>query len=456
MFKIAIIGAGSIGFSLNFFKDYLLDGDLRERSEIALMDISEERLNHAVTLLKILMRELKVNANISATLNLEEALTDARYIVTVIRAGSVRMQDLEYEIPCEYGVKQVVGDSLGPGGIFRGLRVLKELFKVAECAERAAAPGAIWLNYVNPMSINTIALNRFCKKVRVYGLCHGVQATARGMASYVGKRVDEIVYRCVGINHQAFFLKFTDLEGNDLYPELRRVMNDKSGIPYRKKKVRFELMRHFGYFPTESSGHASEYIPYFRKRESLIEEFCHSEIPVWVGEDGVDYGPMTAGESGAAIRINVQRLANWPPYLQALLDGTKKLNTAPSQEYAMRIISAIENNRNFNANVNVMNQGLIPTLPPGASVEVPCLVNGSGIQPTNCPDYPEQCAALNRNMINVQLLTAEGALECDREKIHYAVAVDPLTAAVCSLQEIREMTDRLFEALKEELDPGFF
>ena len=270
MFKIAIIGAGSIGFSLNFFKDYLLDGDLRERSEIALMDISEERLNHAVTLLKILMRELKVNANISATLNLEEALTDARYIVTVIRAGSVRMQDLEYEIPCEYGVKQVVGDSLGPGGIFRGLRVLKELFKVAECAERAAAPGAVWLNYVNPMSINTIALNRFCKRVRVYGLCHGVQATARGMASYVGKSVDEIVYRCVGINHQAFFLNFTDLEGNDLYPELRRVMNDPSSIPCRKEKVRFELMRHFGYFPTESSGHASEYIPYFRKRESLF------------------------------------------------------------------------------------------------------------------------------------------------------------------------------------------
>lgn len=456
MFKIAIIGAGSIGFSLNFFKDYLLDGDLRERSEIALMDISEERLNHAVTLLKILMRELKVNANISATLNLEEALTDARYIVTVIRAGSVRMQDLEYEIPCEYGVKQVVGDSLGPGGIFRGLRVLKELFKVAECAERAAAPGAVWLNYVNPMSINTIALNRFCKRVRVYGLCHGVQATARGMASYVGKSVDEIVYRCVGINHQAFFLNFTDLEGNDLYPELRRVMNDPSSIPCRKEKVRFELMRHFGYFPTESSGHASEYIPYFRKRESLIEEFCKSEIPVWVGEDGVDYGPMTAGESGAAIRINVQRQANWPPYLQALLDGTKKLNTAPSQEYAMRIISAIENNRNFNANVNVMNQGLIPTLPPGASVEVPCLVNGSGIQPTCCPDYPEQCAALNRNMINVQLLAAAGALERDREKIHYAVAVDPLTAAVCSLREIREMTDKLFEALKEELDPGFF
>ena len=456
MFKIAIIGAGSIGFSLNFFKDYLLDGDLRERSEIALMDISEERLNHAVTLLKILMRELKVNANISATLNLEEALTDARYIVTVIRAGSVRMQDLEYEIPCEYGVKQVVGDSLGPGGIFRGLRVLKELFKVAECAERAAAPGAIWLNYVNPMSINTIALNRFCKRVRVYGLCHGVQATARGMASYVGKSVDEIVYRCVGINHQAFFLNFTDLEGNDLYPELRRVMNDPSSIPCRKEKVRFELMRHFGYFPTESSGHASEYIPYFRKRESLIEEFCKSEIPVWVGEDGVDYGPMTAGESGAANRINVQRQANWPPYLQALLDGTKKLNTAPSQEYAMRIISAIENNRNFNANVNVMNQGLIPTLPPGASVEVPCLVNGSGIQPTCCPDYPEQCAALNRNMINVQLLAAAGALERDREKIHYAVAVDPLTAAVCSLREIREMTDKLFEALKEELDPGFF
>ena len=455
MFKIAIIGAGSIGFSLNFFKDYLLDGDLRERSEIALMDISEERLNHAVTLLKILRRELKVNAEITATLDLEKALSNARYIVTVIRAGQTRMQDLEYEIPKSYGVDQVVGDSLGPGGIFRGLRVLKELFKIAGTAERVA-PGAIWLNYVNPMSINTIALNRFCKSVKVYGLCHGVQATARFMANAVGKKVEETVTRCVGINHQAFFLKFTDLEGNDLYPALRQVMKDPQSLPCRKEKVRFELMRHFGYFPTESSGHASEYIPYFRKRPDLIEQFCKSEVPVWVGADGVDYGPMTAGESGAAIKINVQRMANWPPYLQALLEGREKLNTAPSQEYAMRIISAIENNRNFNANVNVMNNGLIPTLPPGASVEVPCLVNGGGIQATNCPDYPEQCAALNRNMINVQLLTAEGALEADREKIHYAVAVDPLTAAVCSLREIREMTDKLFEALKEELDPGFF
>ena len=455
MFKIAVIGAGSVGFSLNFFKDFLLDGDLRERGEITLMDISEERLNHAVTLLKILMKELKAETKISATLDLEKALTGAKYIVTVIRAGKTRMQDLEYEIPKSYGVEQVVGDSLGPGGIFRGLRVLRELFKVADTAEKVC-PGAIWLNYVNPMSLNTIALNRRCRSVKVYGLCHGVQATARGLASYVGKEPDQIVYRCVGINHQAFFLNFTDLEGNDLYPALRQVMNDPGSLPCRKEKVRFELMRHFGFFPTESSGHASEYVPYFRKRKSLIDEFCKSEIPVYVGDDGIDYGPMTAGESGAAIGINVQRQAGWPQYLQALLDGTKKLNTAPSQEYAMRIISAIENNRNYNANVNVMNNGLIPTLPPGASVEVPCLVNGSGIQPTCCPDYPEQCAALNRGMINVQLLAAEGALECSREKIHYAAAVDPLTAAVCSLREIREMTDKLFEALKEELDPGFF
>ncbi len=455
MFKITIIGAGSMGFSVNFFKDFLLDGNLRERGEITLMDISKERLDHAVTLIGILMKELKVSAKISATTDLEEALTNAKYIVTVLRAGTPRMQDLEYGIPKSYGVDQVVGDSLGPGGIFRGLRVLKELFKVADTAERVC-PGAIWLNYVNPMSINTIALNRRCKTVKVYGLCHGVQATARAMASFVGKEVNEIVYRCVGINHQAFFLNFTDLAGNDLYPRLREVMNDPSSLPCRKEKVRFELMRHFGFFPTESSGHASEYIPYFRKRQSLIDTFCKSEVPVLAGDDGVDYGPMTAGESGAAIKINVERNARWPQYLKDLLSGERKLNTAPSQEYAMRIISAIENNINYTANVNVMNSGLIPTLPPGASVEVPCLVNGSGIQPTNCPDYPEQCAALNRNMINVQLLTAEGALETNREKIHYAVAVDPLTAAVCSLREIREMTDKLFGALQEGLDPGFF
>jgi len=233
-------------------------------------------------------------------------------------------------------------------------------------------------------------------------------------------------------------------------------MNDRNSLPCRKEKVRFELMRHFGFFPTESSGHASEYVPYFRKRPDLLAGFCRSEVPVFVGDDGVDYGPMTAGESGAAIRINVQRQGTWPAYLKSLLEGTRPLDLAPSREYAMRIISAMENNRDFNANVNVMNGGLIPALPPGAAVEVPCLVNGAGIQPTGCPDYPEQCAALNRNMINVQLLGAEGALAGDREKIRYAVAVDPLTAAVCSLAEIRSMTDELFAALKEGLDDRFF
>ena len=320
MFKIAVIGAGSVGFSLNFFKDFLLDGDLRERGEIALMDISAERLSHAVALVKILMEKLHAQAKITATLNLEEALSGAKYIITVIRAGKPSMEKLEYEIPRQYGVEQVVGDSLGPGGVFRGLRVLKELFKVADIAEKVC-PGAVWLNYVNPMSMNTIALNRRCRKVRVYGLCHGVQTTAQALASFVGKKPEEIVTRCVGINHQAFFLKFTDLEGNDLYPELRKVMSDPGSLPYRKEKVRFELFRHFGWFPTESSGHASEYVPYFRKRPDLLKQFCRSEIPYLSGDDGIDYGPMTAGESGAAVKINVQRQKSWPAYLKELLDG---------------------------------------------------------------------------------------------------------------------------------------
>ena len=454
MFKIAVIGAGSVGFSLNFFKDFLLDGDLRSRGEIALMDISAERLGHAVTLVKILMEKLGAAAKITATTNLEEALSGAKYIITVIRTGTLASERLEYEIPRQYGVEQVVGDSLGPGGVFRGLRVLKALFEVADTAERVC-PGAVWLNYVNPMSMNTIALNRRCRNVKVYGLCHGVQATHRALASFVGRKPGEIVTRCVGINHQAFFLKFTDLEGNDLYPELRKVMEDATSLPCRKEKVRFELFRRFGYFPTESSGHASEYVPYFRKRPELIERYCRSEVPV-TGDDGIDYGPMTAGESGAAARINVLRQSSWPAYLQALLDGKKELDTTPSREYAMRIISAIENNRDYTANVNVMNEGLIPTLPPGAAVEVPCLVNGSGIQPSRCLDYPEQCAALNRNMINVQILGAEAALTGDRQKVHYAVAVDPLTAAVCSLEEIDEMAEKLLAALRDELDERFF
>ena len=452
MAKIALIGAGSVGFTRNFLKDFLYDEKLREQSEIFLMDISAERLHLASEYARIYSDALNIPIRCHATTDLREALSGANYVVTVIRSGELKHQVAEYEIPMKYGVDQVVADSLGPGGVFRGLRALKALFPILDAMENYC-PGAYLFNYVNPMSLNTIALAKRARTIKVFGLCHGVQGTAKRLARYAGVAFEKLHFLCVGVNHQAFMLKL-EADGLDLYPRLRTLMNDRECKEYKADKVRFELMRAFDYFPTESSGHASEYVPYFRKRKDLLEKYCRCDCPHLA--DGIDYGGMVAGESGAAIRANRQLQAEYGKQLRELQEGKSKPDLSPSAEYAMRLVSAIENNVPFSANLNVLNHGLIANLPPGSAVEVPCLVSGAGILPGRILDYPEHLAALNRNMINVQTVAAEGALCCDRHKIMQAIALDPLTGAVCSLPEIQAMTDELFDALHDELDPSFF
>jgi alpha-galactosidase len=312
-------------------------------------------------------------------------------------------------------------------------------------------PGAVLLNYVNPMSINTIALSRRAKTVKVLGLCHSVQHTAATLAGYIGADKKNLRFFAAGLNHQAFILKF-ELDKKDACPLLREAM-EKPEI-YKKDKVRFEIFRHFGYFPTESSGHGSEYIPFIRKRKDLIEKFCKVDYPET--SDGIDWGSMSAGRSGASLEICAGLQRRNERETQALLNGAKEFDLKPSQEYAVQIINAIETNSDFSANLNVMNNGLIPSLPPGCSVEVPCLVNGAGVTPCRIESYPEQLAGLNRMMANTQILAADGALRHDRDTVFHAVALDPLTAAVCSLDEARAMTDEMFDALKGQLEPEFF
>ncbi len=452
MTKITLIGAGSVGFTRNFLKDFLQDESLRETTEITLMDISKERLAQASEFARMFAGTLHAEFRCRATTDLAEALDGAKYVVTVIRTGELKHQIAEYEIPMKYGVDQVVADSLGPGGVFRGLRTLKALFPIVDSME-THCPGAYLFNYVNPMSLNTIALSRRAKTVQVFGLCHGVQGTSRRLAAFAGVPPEKLHFLCAGVNHQAFMLKL-EADGIDLYPRLRRIMNDPDCREYKMEKVRFELMRHFDYFPTESSGHASEYVPYFRKRRDLLEKFCRCDVPFEA--DGIDYGTMVSGVSGAAVGINRQLQAGYEKQLNDLLSGKTKPDLTPSAEYAMRLVAAIENNIPFSANLNVINHGLIPTLPPECAVEVPCLVNGAGIFPGRIENYPESLAALNRGMINVQMVAAEGALACSRRRIFQAIAVDPLTAAVCSLREIQVMTDELFDVLRDEIDPRFF
>lgn len=450
MAKISIIGAGGVIFAQNFIKDILLDEKLRH-SEVVLMDIDQERLQNAGKMAKITAEQFGVEFNPELTTDLRKAVRNADYVITIFRSGTLDHQRLEYEIPAKYGVKQTVGDTLGPGGVFRGLRTLKALLEVLEAME-AECPGAYLLNYVNPMSMNTIALNRRAKTVKIVGLCHSVQGTARRIAGWLNVPIEKLHYYAAGVNHQAFMLKL-EADGKDLYPELRKCLDNKE--VYNKEKVRFEIMRHFDYFPTEGSGHGSEYNQYFRKREDLLEKYCSVTAPP-EPDDDCDFALMSAGVPGSNMIVCRKLQERNERELQKLLNGEKKIEAKSSNEYAVQIIQAIEKNIPASANLNVMNHGLIPTLPPDSCVEVPCLVNGGGIFPARIENYPEQLASLNRGMVNVQLLGAQGAVSRSRRDIFHAIAADPLTSAMLGLDEIQQMTNELFEALKSEIDPGFF
>lgn len=449
--KITLIGAGGVIFAQRFLKDIMLDPSLKN-AEVCLMDISRERLENSFKYAMMTAEKLGVTPNFSMTTDLDEAVKQADYVITVFRCGTLECQRLEYEIPAKYGVSQVVADTAGPGGIFRGLRALKALLPIVDAMEKHC-PGAYLLNYVNPMSINTIAAAKRAKTVKVIGLCHSVQGTLRSIASKVGVPFEELRTLTAGINHQAFFLK-AEYQGQDIYPELFKAMENPE--IYNKDKVRFEIMRHFGYFPTESSGHGSEYIPYFRKRQELIDKFCNVEEGVsFCDGDGIEFAPMFCGVPGAAYHLGKKMQQVNDEKIVKMLSGEIAIDTEPSAEYAISLISAIVNNRPFEANLNVMNHGLIPSLPPECCVEVPCLISGGGIQPTRIEDYPEELAGLNRGMISMQIMAAKGALSGSRKDIFHAVALDPLTAAVCSLDEIQAMTDELFAALQDEIDERF-
>ncbi len=445
MSKIALIGSGGVIFAMNFIKDILTSEDLRD-NEISLMDIDPERLNNSVIVTKMTAEKLGVRPNYSATTDLHEAVRGADYVITLFRSGTLEHQRLEQDIPRKYGVDQVVGDSAGPGGVFRGLRTLKALFEVVDAMEQEC-PGAYLLNYVNPMSLNTIALNHRAKTVKVIGLCHSIPHTASRLADFIGVDKKDVTYWVAGINHQAFFLKF-QVNGKDAAARLTSAMNDPE--IYKKDRVRFELLRYFGYFPTESSGHGSEYMPYIRKRQDLIDKFC------CLPENAEKDYDMSAGTSGASLKVCEELQRKNEAKIRALVDGSEEIDLKPSDEYAVQIIKAIETNIPMSANLNVMNRGLIPTLPPECCVEVPCMVDGAGINPCRITDYPEQLAGLNRGLINMHIMGAAGALEGDRKKVFQAIALDPLTAAVCSLDEIQAMTDEMFDVFKTEIDPRFF
>ena len=416
--KIAMIGAGSMVFARWLMTDILSWPEMQE-SEICLMDINAERLELIGALVRKMVADRKLGASVLATTDRQRALDGADYVIATISVGwTYEPERPEFAIPLAYGLNQSVADTIGVGGIFRFLRTAPTMLDICRDVERLC-PRALLLNYVNPMAMLCWSIAR-ATKVWTVGLCHSVQGTAHQLAGYVGVPEDEVSYWTAGINHQAWYLVLRRGK-EDLYPRLRERMEDPE--IYAQDRVRFEILRHFGYFVTESSRHMSEYVPYFRRTPELLEQFAPPPNP-------------------AAATRRAQRFES----IRQQVDGAEPIDYTRSGEYCSYIIHALETNQPFRFNANVSNDDLITNLPRGCCVEVPCLADGAGIHPCHVGDLPPQLAALNRTNVNVQELAVKAFLERDREAVHQAVQVDPLASSVLSLAQMRKMTDELFAA----------
>jgi alpha-galactosidase len=420
--KIAFIGAGSTVFAKVLVGDLLSYPELSEGTTIALMDVDEERLENSVIVAQSIVKAAGAGSHLESTVDRRSALDGADYVLTMMQVGGYRPATVtDFEIPKRFGLRQTIGDTLGIGGIMRGLRTIPVMLDLCRDMEELC-PDAYLLQYVNPMAMVCWAIARQ-SSIRTVGLCHSVQGTARDLAVDVGVPPDEIDYVCAGINHLAFYLKLRH-RGRDLYPALWHML-DKGTVP-EWNRVRYEVLRHFGYFCTESSEHLAEYVPWFIKhgRPELIEEF---NIPL-------DEYPR---------RCEAQA-AEWQALRRSLERGAR-IDIARSDEYGVKIINALETGEPFTFNGNVMNDGLIQALP-DCCVEVPCVADGRGITPQAVGVLPPQLAGLMQTNVNVQALTVEAALTGRREHVYHAAMLDPHTAAELSLAEIHELVDDLLAA----------
>lgn len=421
--KIAFIGAGSTVFAKNLLGDLLSFPELAG-STISLHDVDQERLRTSEIVAHRVADALDAHPAIAATTDRRAALDGADYAICMIQVGGYKPGTVtDFEIPKRYGLRQTIADTLGVGGIMRGLRTVPVLLEMCRDMEDLC-PGVTFLNYVNPMAINCWALNR-ASKIRTVGLCHSVPHTAGELAKDIDVPLEEINYLVAGINHLAFFLKF-ERHGQDLYPLIRQVVED--GRVPDWNRVRYQVLARLGYFVTESSEHLAEYVPWFIKRDrpDLIERF---NIPL-----------------DEYIRRCEAQIAGWETLRAALESSATPIEIERSVEYAARIIHSMETGTPRTVYGNVTNKGLIDNLPRGCCVEVPCLVDKNGIQPTRIGDLPPHLAALMQTNINVQALTVEAALTQKREHIYHAAMLDPHTAAELDLDQIWRLVDELVEA----------
>jgi alpha-galactosidase len=423
--KIAMIGAGSIVFTKTLMND-MLNTPALQGATYALMSPTETKLRRMEAFVNRMIRENGLPASCYATTDRQEAIRDADFVVCMVQVGGTDAFRVDYEVPLKYGVDQCIGDSLGPGGVLRGLRSIPVLTGIVQDMERVAKPGALLLNYTNPMAACCYALGRV-SNVPYIGLCHGVQTTLDLISGYVDVPKSEIDFLCAGINHMGWFLKL-EREGQDLYP-LFKQRCEEPGY-YVNEKVRIEMMRHFGYFMTESTGHLSEYLPWFRSSKRAMELYCDE--------------PAFGGESGAYFKWST---AVADKYTQTdPLQFESPLLEPRSVEYCSHLLEAAATGKPFRLQGNVRNDGYIDNLPRGCCVEVPVYVDREGFHPLRVGNLPPQCAAANQSNVTVQTLAVEAGLNGDPELAMNAIAMDPLTSACCTLAEVREMTAEMLAA----------
>ncbi|MCY9666666.1 alpha-glucosidase/alpha-galactosidase [Paenibacillus alginolyticus] len=423
MSKITFLGAGSTIFAKNVLGDCMLTPAL-QGFELVLFDIDAERLKDSENMLNNLKQTMGSTCVVKAYSDRKEALRGAAYVVNAIQVGGYDPCTItDFEIPKKYGLRQTIADTIGIGGIFRNLRTIPVMLDFAKDIQEVC-PDAFFLNYTNPMAVLTNVMNTY-GGVKTVGLCHSVQVCVPHIFEHLGMDHSGVQWKIAGINHMAWLLEVTK-DGVDLYPEIKQRAREKQKEKH-DDMVRFEMMLRFGYYITESSEHNAEYHPYFIKRQypELVDRF---NIPL-------DEYP----------RRCVNQIERWKTMREELVSN-KNLTHNRTLEYASYIFEAMETNNPFKIGGNVMNTGLITNLPKEACVEVPCLVDSSGVNPTYVGDLPPQCAALNRTNINTQLLTIEAAMTGKKEHIYHAALLDPHTAAELSIDDTVALCDELIEA----------
>jgi len=433
MRKIAFIGAGSFGFTRNLVRD-ILTFPLLKDATLCLMDIDKERLAYIKQAVDRIVKEGGYPATVEAVTDRRKALQGADAVICTILAGGLSVWRHDIEIPKKYGIDTNVGDTRGVSGVFRALRTIPVLLEIARDME-ALCPDAILLNYTNPMAMLCRAVQGQTK-IRTTGLCHSVQGTAKMLAKWIGATDDRIEYVCAGINHQAWYVKFL-CDGKDAYPRIREAMERKE--VYEEELVRNQMFLHFDYYVTESSGHNSEYNWWFRKRPELIEKYCtHS----------TGWNP---GVYAYILNEYAKRETCWREEIRKWLDDPKPLALQRGHEYAAYIINAFVGGEPFKFNGNVPNRGLITNLPQDSCVEVPVYADRQGFHPIPVGALPPQCAALNNVSVAVEEMAVQACLTGDPRMVFHAVAYDPLTAAVLSLEEIKAMVNEMLAKNEKHL-----